>query len=183
MKRLIRLIKSFLKKQKIGSCGKKFRCGKNLIIHNGKNIVIGNKFLCADNCELSVWSERVKMKDHPQIIIGNEVTIASNSYISCSNKIYISDGTLLGVNTFITDNFHGNSSIKEKFIIPNERELYSKGPVNIGKNVWIGRNVCIMPGVTIGDYAVIGANAVVTHDIASNSIAVGVPAEIISKLK
>lgn len=183
MKRLIRLLKSFWKREQVGSCGKKFRCGKNMVIHNGKNISIGDNFLCADNCELSVWSERVKNMKTPEISIGNNVAIASYSYISCANKITISDGVLLGVNTFITDNFHGDSSIAEKFVIPNNRKLYSKGEVIIGRNVWIGRNVCIMPGVTIGDYSVVGANAVVTHDIPSNSIAVGVPAKVISKLK
>lgn len=183
MNRYIRLIKSFYKSKKLGFCGKNFRCGNNLIIHQGKNIFIGNRFLCADNCELSVWSDRVKDSSTPELTIGNNVTIASYSYISCSNKIRISDGVLLGVNTFITDNFHGNSSIKEKLVVPNDRELYSKGPVIIEKNVWIGRNVCIMPGVTIGAYSVIGANAVVTHDIPSNSIAAGVPAKVIGQLK
>jgi acetyltransferase-like isoleucine patch superfamily enzyme len=47
--------------------------------------------------------------------------------------------------------------------------------------VWIGRSVAVLPGVTIGDNAVIGANAVVTHDIPDFAVAVGVPARAISK--
>lgn len=57
----------------------------------------------------------------------------------------------------------------------------SKGPVNIGHNVWIGDNVIILSGVTIGHGAVIGAGAVVTKDIPPFCIAAGVPARIIKK--
>ncbi len=52
--------------------------------------------------------------------------------------------------------------------------------MTIGKRVWIGANVTILPGITIGDNAVIGAGSVVTNDIATNSVAVGVPAKRIS---
>jgi maltose O-acetyltransferase len=54
--------------------------------------------------------------------------------------------------------------------------------VVIGQQVWIGANVTILPGVEIGDRAVIGAGAVVTKDIPPRSVAVGVPARIIKKL-
>ena len=52
-------------------------------------------------------------------------------------------------------------------------------PVTIGNDVWLGRRVIIMPGVTIGDGCVIGAGAVVTKDIPAYSVAVGVPARVI----
>ena len=95
----------------------------------------------------------------------------------------IGDGTLLGRGTFITDNSHGkNESVEELRILPNNRELYSKGPVNIGRNVWTGTNVCIMPGVSIGDGAIIGANSVVTHDVPAESVAVGAPARVVRSL-
>ena len=57
--------------------------------------------------------------------------------------------------------------------------INSKGPVNIGKNVWTGTNVCIMPGVSIGNGAIIGANSVVTHDIPEAAVAVGAPARVV----
>lgn len=52
-------------------------------------------------------------------------------------------------------------------------------PIRIGDNVWIGMNSVVMPGVVIGDNVVIGANSTVTHDIPSNSIAVGNPSKVI----
>jgi maltose O-acetyltransferase len=51
--------------------------------------------------------------------------------------------------------------------------------VTIGNDVWIGGNVTILPGVTIGDNCTIGAGSVVTHDIPANSIAAGNPAKLI----
>jgi len=55
------------------------------------------------------------------------------------------------------------------------------GPIRLGSNVWIGMNSVIMPGVSIGDNVVIGANSVVSHDIPSNSIAVGNPCKKIKE--
>lgn len=51
-------------------------------------------------------------------------------------------------------------------------------PITIGNGVWLGANVTVLPGVTIGDNAVIGAGSVVTKDIPANAIAMGVPARV-----
>lgn len=56
------------------------------------------------------------------------------------------------------------------------------GPIKIGNNVHIGNNVIIMPNVTIGDNVVVGCGAIVTKDIPSNSVAVGVPARVIENI-
>ena len=55
-------------------------------------------------------------------------------------------------------------------------------PITVGNNVWIGGNVCVMPGVTIGDNVVIGAGSVVTKDIPSNVVAVGNPCKVLKEL-
>ena len=52
----------------------------------------------------------------------------------------------------------------------------------MGNNVWLGRNAAVLPGVTIGDGAVIGANSVVTKSIPPNSFAAGAPAQVLRKL-
>lgn len=57
--------------------------------------------------------------------------------------------------------------------------IYSKGAIVIGDNVWIGEKAAILAGVTIGEGAIIGANAVVTKNIPPYSIAAGIPARII----
>ncbi|MBB5182623.1 DapH/DapD/GlmU-related protein [Catenisphaera adipataccumulans] len=85
--------------------------------------------------------------------------------------ITIGDGVQIGPNvTVVTDNHD----------FKNRAVLRCK-PVVIKKNAWIGACVTIMPGVTIGENAVIGGGAVVTKDIPDNAIAAGVPAKIIRK--
>jgi len=54
---------------------------------------------------------------------------------------------------------------------------YRAAPIVIGANVWIGRGAIVLPGVRIGDRAVIGANAVVTHDVPAGAVVGGVPAQ------
>ncbi len=64
---------------------------------------------------------------------------------------------------------------------PTERlkGVFNDRPITIGENVWLGANVTVLPGVTIGDRAVIGAGSVVTHDIPADSIAVGNPCRVV----
>ncbi len=65
----------------------------------------------------------------------------------------------------------------------NERhKIYTYGKVTIKKNAWIGMNVTICPGVTIGEYAVVGAGAVVTKDVPDYAVVAGVPAKVIKYL-
>ena len=61
----------------------------------------------------------------------------------------------------------------------NVRAMYSKGPIVIEDNVWIGEMVCILPNVKIGKGSIIGANAVVTKDIPAHALAGGNPAKVI----
>lgn len=86
--------------------------------------------------------------------------------------IRIGDHTLIGPNTQIYTACH-SLDYKER----RENIEFGK-PVSIGKDVWIGGSVVILPGVTIGDNAVIGAGSAVTKDIPSNVIVVGNPCKI-----
>lgn len=86
----------------------------------------------------------------------------------------------LGDNVHITDGVrfetHDGGTLLFRKDIP---DLEITKPIVIGNDVYIGNNAMIMPGVTIGDRVVIGAGAIVTKDIPSNSVAVGVPAKVI----
>ena len=61
----------------------------------------------------------------------------------------------------------------------NRHTIYTYGKVTIKKNAWLGMNVTICPGVTIGRYAVVGAGAVVTKDVPDYAVVAGVPAKVI----
>ena len=64
-----------------------------------------------------------------------------------------------------------------------EKRMDKIAPIKVGDNVYMGMRSMIMPGVTIGSNVIIGACSVVTHDIPSNSVAVGVPAKVICSLE
>lgn len=167
--------------KKLMYVGKNCRVGRNFSIREPEYISIGDNFEAGDNISIHAWKryKNTVSEKNPNIVIGNDVSMTQGCYISCLDEIIIGDGTLIGVNTFISDNAHGNTKQELLDIPPNRRTLYSKGPVRIGKNVWIGRNVCIMSDVTVGDGAIIGANAVVTHDVPARAVVAGVPAHII----
>lgn len=132
-------------------------------------------------CDLQLTTQKTG-KHNPQITIGNNCMIRRGAHITAINSISIGDALLTGTNVFITDNSHGDSTIESLSVSPCDRQILSKGPVNIGNNVWLGNNVCVLPGVTIGDGVVIGANSIVTHDIPAYCVAAGIPAKVIKEV-
>lgn len=145
----------------------------------GKHIQIGNKTVIGKNCVLSAFEKVCNHSFSPEIVIGNSVNIGDDSHITAVNKIIIGNNVLTGKKITITDNSHGNTTLGFLNQPPNERIPYSKGPVVIEDNVWIGDKATILPGVTIGKSAIIGANSVVTKDIPENAVAGGIPAKIL----
>lgn len=123
-----------------------------------------------------------KQTFEPCIRIGNQCHIGIGAHITAIDGIEIGDHLLTGSNVLITDNSHGLFHYAMMEVPPVERPLKSKGKVRIGANVWIGNNVCVLPGVTIGDGAVIAANSVVTHDVPPCSMAGGMPARVIKQI-
>ncbi|MFT7073173.1 acetyltransferase [Patiriisocius sp. Uisw_017] len=119
----------------------------------------------------------------PVLHIGKNVEFNDYVHIGVAVGISIGDNTLIASKVFISDHNHG-SYAGEIHSHPDEnpidRVLTSK-KVTIGKNVWIGEYVAILPGITIGDGAIIGAMSVVSRDIPAYSIAVGAPARVIKK--
>lgn len=174
-------LRIIIAKKRISIIGSNLYVEKIPSVVGGKHIIIGDNFSSGKNLLLQAWDSYngEQLNNNPSIIIGNSVSFMRGCHLSAIEHIIIGDGTLLGDNVFITDNYHGKSERHEMDVPPLKRELYSKGGVTIGKNVWIGRNVCVMPDVKIGDGAVVGANSVVTKDVPAYSIVAGVPAQII----
>ncbi|MBE9179522.1 acyltransferase [Oculatella sp. LEGE 06141] len=110
----------------------------------------------------------------PKIHIGAHTYINRNTFIDASFSITIGQHCGIGPGCYITDHDHGYVEL----LPPLSQPLISQ-PTHIGNQVWIGANVTILKGVTIGNDAVIGAGSVVTKDIPERAIAVGVPAKVI----
>ena len=90
--------------------------------------------------------------------------------------IFIGDYCMIGPGTvFATAGHPVNPRLRELRYVYNQ-------PIRVGRNVWIGSGVQIMPGITIGDNSVIGAGSVVTKDIPANVVAVGNPCHVLREI-
>lgn len=147
-----------------------------------KYISIGTDCYIGKSVQLTAWERYGKENFTPEIIIGDGSSIGDDSHITAINLIRIGNNVLMGKKILITDNSHGSSSKEELDMPPQDRPLYSKGPVIIEDNVWIGEKVSIMSGVHIGKGCIIAANAVVTKNMPPYSLVGGIPAKIIKDL-
>ena len=110
------------------------------------------------------------------IYLGKNFYSNHNLVILDANKVEFGDNVFIGPNCGFYTSGH-----------PLDYETRNKGleyakPIKVGNNVWIGGNVCVMPGVTIGENVVIGAGSVVNKDIPSNCVAVGNPCKVIKEI-
>lgn len=174
---------TFWIKQLFKKCGKNVSFRKPLYLIGPQYISIGENFGALDRFRIECWDQYKNEKFNPSITIGDNVAVGYNVHIGCINEITIGNNVLFASNIFIEDCNHGYADSRDFDIAPLDRSLYSKGPVIIKDNVWVGENVAIMPNVTIGKNAIIGANSVVTKDVPDYSVVVGNPAKVIKNLK
>lgn len=153
-----------------------------LLLKGSEYMHIGENFVAEKNLIMECWDEYGDMTYTPKLIIGKNVHLGENNHIGCINKVEMGDNLLTGRNVYITDHYHGKIEKDDMRKAPINRNLYSKGGVQIGNNVWIGDNVSIMPNTKIGNNVIIGANAVVTKDIKDNMVVAGVPAKVVKDL-
>jgi acetyltransferase-like isoleucine patch superfamily enzyme len=113
----------------------------------------------------------------PQISIGNNVFIGSFSMITCVNKVIIEDFVETADFLYISDHVH--SITPEEGVPISKRRLISRGYVKIGAYTGLGIHVCILPGVTLGKYCIVGANSVVTKSFPDYCLIMGNPAEVV----
>lgn len=103
--------------------------------------------------------------------IGRRVFINAGCRFQDQGGITIGDDCLIGHDAIIATLQHGMAPDRRADLIP--------APVVLGSNVWLGARVTVLPGVTIGDDAVIGAGSIVTRDVPAGMVAVGSPARVV----
>jgi len=162
--------------------GEGFYMQSPLYLYGGKNIEIGNNFFGGKRLRMDTFEGYLGNIFNPKIIIGNNVSFQTDCHIGAINEIIIGNNVLVASKVYISDHSHGKVNYEDLDFGPSERKLYSKGAVIIEDNVWLGEAVVILPGVRIGKNSVIGANAVVTKSIPENSVAVGNPARVVKIL-
>lgn len=109
------------------------------------------------------------------ITLGKRVFINSGCRFQDQGGISIGDDCLIGHNAVLATLNHD--------LAPSRRADMHPAPITLGRNVWLGSNVTVLPGVSIGDDSVVAAGAVVTKDIPRRSLAVGAPARVIRSIE
>lgn len=109
------------------------------------------------------------------ITIGKDVFINSGCHFQDQGGITIGDGSLIGHNVVLATINHD--------LDPRNNRKNHYAPIAIGNHVWIGSNATVLPGVTLGDWSVVAAGAVVTKDVPPYTVVGGVPAKVLRLIK
>ena len=106
------------------------------------------------------------------VTIGSGVTVMNGALMMAAGGITIEDKVMIAANVQLISNNHD----------PYVREVITCRPILIKYGAWVGAGATILPGVTVGKYAIVGANSVVNKDIPDYAVAVGSPAKVIKYL-
>jgi acetyltransferase-like isoleucine patch superfamily enzyme len=136
----------------------------------GGTVRIGKRFVVRGQvarCEISVGADA-------QLLIGDRVFINQGVVIAVSESVEIGDDSKIGDFSAILDsNYHDLEPMH-----PDKPR-----PVTIGKNVWLGNGVLVLPGSKIGDHTVVAARSVVKGDLPPRVLAAGNPAKVVKQLE
>ena len=107
-----------------------------------------------------------------KVKIGRNVVIMNNALMMAAGGITIDDDVMVAANSQLISNNHD---------LYDHAVLTCK-PVHLKRNCWIGAGATILPGVTVGENAVVAAGAIVTRDVEDNTVVAGNPAKVIKRL-
>lgn len=168
-------IKNFEKFDKSSFIGKN-GYGDTCKIVGEDRISIGKNTNIGYDSEFFVYESHFSKKLNSHLTIGDNVRIQCRIRVTCAGNVSIGNNVLIAPDVFITDHNHGMNPTIDGGYSPQELMIRD---VVIGNGCWIGQRCSVLPGVTIGEHSIIGANSVVTKSIPPYSIAVGSPAKII----
>lgn len=140
------------------------------------------RFLGTQNVTLGGWGNLYgdvvfETVDNGSIEIGDDFAINRGAILAAHERISIGDHVMIAEYVSVRDNGHAFADLTR----PMRHQDYDVAPIRIGNDVWIGRGAAILKGVSIGDGAIVAANAVVTKDIPPMQIWAGVPARLLRR--
>lgn len=174
----------------LGGAGTGLNFGKGIAMRHPQKMTLGdntviddNVMLCARGADdglsfrlgddvLITRGSIVQVK-RGTLGIGNHVVIGADSIIVGMAGVQIGDNVMTGPQCYLGGSRHGTAVNGTPMI---DQDTYTRGPVVLEDDVWLGNRVSVMDGVRIGSGAVVGAGAVVTKDVQPMSIVTGVPA-------
>lgn len=142
-------------------------------VHRPERVSIGERVHVGAGCWFFVDNE------HARLEVGDATRMSGLCVLSAAARVRLGRAVLLGRNVYIADHIHG---VERPGVPIFEQQLEKIQPVEIGDHAWLGQNVVILPGVTVGAGAVVGANSVVGEDVAPRTVVVGAPARLVREL-
>ncbi|MBV9573752.1 MAG: acyltransferase, partial [Acidobacteriales bacterium] len=158
-----------------GAIGQSSKLLAPLRLKNVQHIYVGNNVLINRYAFLLTVALPGRMP--PRLEIGDGCVIGHMNHISSANEVRIGAKVLTADRVHISDNSHCFAD-PDKAVL--DQEIESRGKVSIGEGSWIGENASVL-SCSVGKQCVIGANAVVIHDIPDYCVAVGSPARVVRK--
>lgn len=158
-------------------------------IRGSERMTVGNHVFIGPECNIRAVTKTGRSTQHPdgghaeqtftpKIVIGDRVSITSRLQLAAYKEVTIEEDVLIASNVFISDALHAYGRVD----VPYRYQGFTGvSPIRIRRGCWIGQNVVIMPGVTVGEMSIVGANSVVTRSIPDRCIAVGAPARVIKR--
>ncbi len=170
-----RLLVRLFRRRYLTPTGRRLKTDGIAFIGPGVVLQIGKR----GRIDLGRWSwlgHGTKVRCHEGVVsigaktvLGQECTISAYQHVSIGRECVIADRVMM------IDFDHGVVEVDR----PIRLQGIYKRDVHVGNNVWIGYGACILRGVTVGDNAIIGTNAVVTKDVPDNAVVGGIPAKVI----
>jgi acetyltransferase-like isoleucine patch superfamily enzyme len=160
------------------SVGQKTTVYQPLLLTNVHCASIGERVLIRSGARIEmIVTDQAAL---PRLVIGNRVNIEQNVHIICGSSIEIQDGATITGNCAIVDVEHPYEDVDDPTRI-GERLRTRGNHVVIGQGAFIGFNSIVLPNVTVGRNAVVGAHSVVTRDVPDYCVVAGNPARIIKR--
>jgi len=160
-----------------GAMGKGCTVQSRMRCWNPKDIFLGDRVFIGADAWIDCFRGYLGDKFSPRLEIGDDTTIGYHSHIMVIGHLKIGKHVLIADKVYISDNTHAFEDVTKP--VAAQPLLHKR--TEIADEVWLGENVCVLPGVTIGRHSVVGSNSVVTKDIPSYTVAAGVPARMLRR--
>ena len=169
--RLAALLYTWLVRTRVAGWGKKSRIQPPATLVGPGGMQVGDHVIIREYAWLNTRGRR--SDGRPSLVIGSGTYIGRFAHINAWQQVVLEDNVLIADRVYISDADHNFGDRDQPIILQGDG---FKGAILLCSGCWIGVGAVILPGVTVGRNAIVGANAVVTKDVPDHTIVGGIPA-------